>query len=172
MNRLPAMLPLVCAGLLVLAAPARAQNSYQVSVDLDQSANGELGVIKAVLGTADSGEAAPALRGLAARLSIEFQVSLSDRISDLDVLKLDDGTEVLLLEGDEIKVISKKCLNFPCAGATIVWGKGNGHPWSITITNAWGECVRSIRWNVLKGTRRPYVSGVCSIKEDPDGPQK
>jgi hypothetical protein len=169
MNR-PTLLAIVCAGVLMLTAPTSAQGTYQVTVDLDQSANGELGVVKAVLGSADAGEASPALRGIAAKLTAEFQVGLSDRIDDLDMLTLDDGSKVALLEGDEIRIISKKCLNFPCAGATILWGKGNGHPRAIFITNAFGECVKAIRWNVLKGSRRPDVSETCSVK-DPEPPK-
>jgi hypothetical protein len=165
MNRQHAMLAIVCAGVLGIATvgQARAQTVYTIKVDIDQSANGELGVVKAVLGTADVGDASPALRGIAAKLTTEFQVGLSDRISDLDVLKLDDGSEVLLVEGDEIKVISKKCLNFPCAGATIIWDKGHTRPLAIFITNAYGECVKGIRWNVLKGSRRPDVTETCSF---------
>ena len=165
MNRLPAMLAVVCAGLLMTPARALAQNTFKISVDLDQSANGELGVIKAVLGTADVGEASPALRGLAAKLTAEFQVGLSDRVSDSDMLKLDDGTELLLVEGDEIKILPKNCKSFPCAGATIIWGKGHQRPMAIFITNAFGECVKGIRWGVLKGTSRPDVTDTCSFKD-------
>ena len=165
MKGLPALLTVVCAGLLAIPLPARAQNTYQITVDLDQSVNRELSVAKAVLGTADLGDASPALRGVAANLSAEFQVSLSTRISDSDVLTLDDGSQVALLEGDELKVLPKLCKDFPCAGATIVWGKGHGRPAAIFITNAYGECVRAIRWNILKGSRRPDVSDSCSVKD-------
>jgi hypothetical protein len=99
-------------------------------------------------------------------------VSLSDRINDDDMLKLDDGSEVLLLEGDELKILPKNCKSFPCAGATIVWGKGHGRPAAIFITNAFGECVKSIRWNVLKGTRRPHVSDTCDVKQEIPPPTK
>jgi hypothetical protein len=68
MKRPRAFLAVVSAGLLAITMPVHAENSYLISLDLDQSANGELSVVKAVLGTADGGEASPALRGIAARL--------------------------------------------------------------------------------------------------------
>jgi len=165
MTRLTATLAIGCAGLLVISTPARAQNTYEVKVTLDSSANGELGVIKAVLGTADAGEASPALRGLAAKLAMEFQTSLSDRIDDTDVLTLDDGSMLTLLEGDVLKILPTNCKSFPCAGAVITWGKGHGHPLAIIIRNADGGCVKAIRWGQLKGTQRPLVNENCGGKE-------
>jgi hypothetical protein len=93
---------------------------------------------------------------------MEFQSGLSDRIGDTDVLKLDDGSEALLVEGDELKLSTKLCKT-TCPGATIFWGKGHGHPLAIFITNGSGECVKAIRWSELKGTRRPDVSDQCVI---------
>jgi hypothetical protein len=92
----------VCVGLVAFAGRADAQMTHQITVVMDPSTTADDELFKAATIAAPSGEVAQSLRKLAAGLFIELQLLVQERL-DREVLTLDDGSLVVLREGDTIR---------------------------------------------------------------------
>lgn len=101
---------------LTLGGPAIAQSTHTISVLADEATAGDLGMLaSAVLATAD-GDASQPIRKLGAALVGELRILMNQRIAG-DLLTLDDGTTVVLTDGDSISV-TEKCdpMTTECTG--------------------------------------------------------
>ena len=101
--RLSDLSPLfVCVAFAAFADRADAQTTYEITVRMDPLTSADDELFTAASMAAPAGEVAHNLRKLAAGLYMELRLLALQRV-DGDVLTLDDGSLVVLQEGDTIR---------------------------------------------------------------------
>ena len=142
--RTVATLVLVMSAAVGSATSAGAQSVYEISVELDATTSGDADLVAGALENAPVGIAPQSLRKLAAGVVGEFAVLANQRITAEDVLTLDGGGQVALVEGDTLRIRKRTCRSYPCPGAEIQPRKGSNRPLAIRIYDGNGVCTRVI----------------------------
>ena len=95
---------------VVFGLSIQAQASdFKITVDSDDSTNGDLEIIEGAADTAVEGDAvSKSLRRVAMAAVGELTLLLQNRIDDLGNLTLDDGSVVALLDGDTISLSERR----------------------------------------------------------------
>jgi hypothetical protein len=148
----------------VVAVPAHAQNTYEITVGLDDATTADDDLLTAAALAAPVGDVAHSLRKLAAGVMLEVRLLLQRRLSN-DFLTLDNGLQVALVEGDTIRAKkAKKCTSQTCDqtvnGAILIPAPGipgNGTPTYIEIYKD-GICTRSL---TFPGDGPPSLQAGC-----------
>lgn len=87
---------------------ASAQSVHSITVTVDSSTAGDISLVEAFLNTAaDEADVTQSLRRITMAITGEVALAVNARISDDDILALDDGATVVLLEDDVINVALK-----------------------------------------------------------------
>ena len=112
--RLSDLSPLfVCVAFVAFADRADAQTTYEITVRMDPLTSADDELFTAASMAAPAGEVAHNLRKLAAGLYMELRLLAQQRVDDRDVLTLDDGSLVVLQEGDTIRAKKVKSCSPP-----------------------------------------------------------
>jgi hypothetical protein len=92
----------------VMFGQANAQSVHSITVTVDSSTAGDTSLVEGFLNTApDETDVTQSLRRITMAIAGEIALAANARISDDDLLSLDDGATVLLFEDDVINVALK-----------------------------------------------------------------
>lgn len=125
-------------------------SDHAVTLTIDQATSGDLSLVEAFTATAADGDRAPrALRGIMAASVGEIHIALMQRING-DSLILDDGSSIVLLDGDTVTVSITGSSN----GARITFPCTNNRcrPTQICVPGSGGtigRCIEIPRGNVM-----------------------
>jgi|SRR5688572_6460834 len=94
---------LAVAAAVVLSTTVGARSTYHITVNLDETTRGDMDMVKTSVQNAQVGsEVQRSLRRLANGAAGELALLASQRVDAAGNLRLDDGTMVPLVEGDEV----------------------------------------------------------------------
>lgn len=124
------------------ANAVRAQTNYTISVDVDEATGSDIQLIEDSLGGATEGTQVPrTLRGIVMSALGEVLSQANARVDEFDMLTLDDGTRVPLLDEDTFIIEAKLPLKkfgpvFACKKKkVIVSGRGGCQPECVRLPN-------------------------------------
>lgn len=87
----------------VLSSNVGAKSTYHITVNLDETTRGDMDMVRTSVQNAQVGSEVPrSLRRLANGAAGELALLASQRVDAVGNLRLDDGTTVPLVEGDEV----------------------------------------------------------------------
>ena len=130
---------------VALGTAAGARSTYNITVNLDETTRGDLDMVSTSVQTASVGsEVQRSLRRLANGAAGELALLASQRVDAAGNLRLDDGSTVALMEGDEVSVSAVGDL-------------------PVEYTSADGSRKSAAQKRVVL-IREPCTSGHCSMK--------